>query len=165
MSAFGLARMVDGGGWELVPPRSVRDRDADLEEVRGMMEVGEFEIARDELVWLLSECRDLIDAHRLLGEIALADEDFRLARAHFGYAYELGSRALPKDFAGPLPLCCPANRGFLESCKGLAWSLLKLRKQFKARAMVDTLLRLDPSDPLGAGEMLAKFDRREITER
>ena len=32
-----------------------------------MVEAGETEIARDELVWLLSECPDYLDAHVHLG--------------------------------------------------------------------------------------------------
>ena len=54
-----------------------------------MMEAGEVDIAIDELRWLLSGCSDFIEAHRLLGELALAENDLPLARAHFGYAYSL----------------------------------------------------------------------------
>ena len=54
-----------------------------------MVEAGETEIARDELVWLLSECPDFLEAHVHLGLIALEEEDAKLARGHFGRAYEL----------------------------------------------------------------------------
>jgi DNA-binding transcriptional LysR family regulator len=59
-----------------------------------MIEAGETEVARDELVWLLSECPDFLDAHLHLGLIALEEEDPKLARGHFGRAYELCIRAL-----------------------------------------------------------------------
>ncbi|MFM8704900.1 MAG: hypothetical protein ACKOHG_13725, partial [Planctomycetia bacterium] len=78
-----------GKSWELVHPRCARRRREYIEEVEAMVEAGETEIARDELVWLLSECPDHLDAHVQLGLIALEDGVPKLARGHFGSAYEL----------------------------------------------------------------------------
>ena len=90
-----------------------------------MVEAGETEIARDELVWLLSECPDFLEAHVQLGLIALEEDDAKLARGHFGRAYELAFRAL--DAAGgprPLPYELAGNKPFFEAAKGLVHSLM-----------------------------------------
>lgn len=143
--------------WELVHPRSVRDRAEDLEEVRAMIDLGEEEIATEELRWLLQGCTDFIEAHKMLGELALTAEDFKLARAHFGYAWDIGVAALPdKELPGPLAYERPSNQPFFEAAKGLAWSLIQLGMGEKAREILDRMLRLDPSDPLGAAEMRAQ---------
>jgi len=139
--------------WELVFPPGVLRRNEDMEEVRAMLDAGEIDIAVDELRWLLSGCRDLLEAHRLLGEIALADDDLPLARAHFGYAYEMGLEAIRQasDFTGRLPYARPANQAFLEAGKGLSLALQRLGDTAAAGRVVQQLLALDPSDPLSLG--------------
>jgi hypothetical protein len=78
-----------------------------------------------------------------------------LARAHFGFAYDLGLGALPRNgLEGPLPYSLPGNQPFLEAAKGLAWSLFELGQPTKARDVLHQLLACDPSDPLGARAML-----------
>jgi hypothetical protein len=119
----------------------------DLEEVRGMLEAGESHIAIDELRWLLDDCHEFLAAHRLLGELALADDDLKLARGHFGIAFHLGAHAAKKA-KGTLPYAREANRDFLESGKGLAWCLMQLEKPEMARDVIEQMLKLDPSDPL-----------------
>jgi hypothetical protein len=114
-----------------------------------MMEAGEVDIAIDELRWLLSGCSDFIEAHRLLGELALSENDLPLARAHFGYAYSLGEKALKQAAAkGVLPYRLAANQGFHEAGKGLVYCLKKLGKRDLARATTEFLLGCDPSDVL-----------------
>jgi tetratricopeptide (TPR) repeat protein len=141
--------------WELVHPRCARDRTDDLEEVQKMIEGGEAEIARDELLWLLNGCSDCLPAHKMLGEIALADHDLRLARGHFGYAFELGSKALDRAGGkGNLPYRLAANQAFFESGKALAYCLRELGKADLAADVVDRLLACDPSDPLGIRNLL-----------
>jgi hypothetical protein len=146
-------RLVAGrDAWELVHPRCARDRAEDIEEVEVMVAAGEYEVARDELRWLLQGCADFIAAHRMLGELALGDNDPRLARGHFGYAYQIGLRALPPGgLPGPLPYDVPANRAFLESAKGLAWCLRQQGETTLAQEIVKNLLAWDASDPLGVG--------------
>ena len=113
-----------------------------------MLAAGEIDVAQDELRWLLEGCRAFIEAHKLLGEIAMADGDLPLARGHFGRAYELGLEALPPDRPRRLPYDRPANRAFLEAAKGLAWCLEQLSEKEAARQVIDRLLAFDPSDPL-----------------
>jgi hypothetical protein len=112
--------------WEFVHPRCARRRLEDMEEVEAMIEAGEPDIAREELVWLLSECPDFLDAHLQLGLMALEEDDPKLARGHFGRAVELGFRAI--EAAGhprPLPYSLPGNRAFFEAAKGLGCSPAK----------------------------------------
>jgi hypothetical protein len=149
-------RQVGHREFELLHPRCALERADDLDETRSMVAAGEIEIATDELRWLLSGCHDFIDAHRMLGELALAEEDLSLARGHFGIAYQLGTKAVG-DLKGTLPYRLAANQSFHESGKGLVWCLWKLDKQEMAREVAATLLRLDPTDTLGMKRLLAEL--------
>jgi len=148
-----------GPAWELVHPRCARRRRDDMAEVEAMVEAGETDIARDELVWLLSECPDFLDAHVQLGLIALEEEDAKLARGHFGRAYELCLRAL--EAAGnpqPLPYALPGNRPLHEAAKGLVHCLLDMGRRKVALDVCRRIAPLDPSDPL-AIQRLAEHGR------
>src|SRR5687768_14077660 len=115
-SALKLRRVAGQQAWELVHPPCVDERADDLAEVQAMLAAGEIDIARDELIWLLEGCRDFVTAHKLLGELAAAEGDVKLARAHFGYAWQIGVAALPAGgLDGPLPYARPANQAFLEA--------------------------------------------------
>ena len=139
----------DGPAWEFVHPRCARRRRADMEEVEAMVEAGETEVARDELVWLLSECPDFLDAHVHLGLIALEEEDPKLARGHFGRAYELCLRALEAvESPQLLPYALDGNRPFYEAAKGLVHCLLDMGRQKVAKDVCKRIASLDPSDPL-----------------
>ncbi|MGD9720069.1 MAG: hypothetical protein AB7O59_02505 [Pirellulales bacterium] len=153
---IGLRPLRDEDGWELVHPRCAREREEDLEEVRHMLDAGETDVARDECRWLLEGCRDCLEAHRILGEIALVDEDLPLARGHFGYAYRLGAAALER--AGGkvrLPYARPANRSFFESAKGLVWCLKQLDKPEMAAEVAAQAVACDPEDPLQIAALVA----------
>lgn len=144
------------GAWTLRHPRCARDRAEDMEEVRMMIDAGELDVAQDELRWLLSGCSDSMDAHLLLGELALeGGADYQLARGHYGYAYQLGLRAWRR--AGqpePVSYNQPANRSFFEAGRALAWCLEKLSKATMADEVVAVLTTLDRSDPLECRQML-----------
>jgi len=145
-----------GSSWEFVHPRCARKRREDIEEVEAMIEAGEVDVARDELVWLLSECPDFLQGHLHLGLIALEDDDPKLARGHFGRAYELGLRAI--ESAGnktPLPYSIDANKPFFEAAKGLVHCLLATGRAAMARDVCRRLATLDASDPLGLAGMVA----------
>ena len=121
-----------------------------------MIAAGEIDIAREELLWLLEGCHEFLEAHRLLGELALGADDLTLARGHFGYAYRLGERAIGKPGAErQLPYSLSANQAFHESGKGLVWCLSQLGKREVAAEVVDFLVACDPSDPLGLRKLLA----------
>lgn len=140
----------------LVHPSCVRERAEDLDEVRAVIEAGEFDIATDELRWLLADCHEFIAAHALLGELALAaNNDLALARGHFGAGYQLGLQALRRaKMPKPLLYSQPANRPLFAAGRGLAECLAKLDKAEMAKEVVDTLIELDPSDPLKFRAML-----------
>jgi hypothetical protein len=133
-----------------VQPRCARRRREDLEEVEAMLAAGETDIARDELVWLLSECPDFLDAHVHLGLLALEEDDCKLARGHFGRAYQLCLEAL--DAAGsprPVPHDLAGNRPFHEAAKGLVHCLVRTGRAGMARDVCRRMAPLDPTDPLG----------------
>ena len=138
-----------GPAWEFVHPRCARRRRVDMEEVEAMVEAGETEIARDELIWLLSECPDFLDAHVHLGLLALEEGDPKLARGHFGRAYELCLRAL--EAAGnplTLPYALEGNKPFYEAAKGLVHCLLDMGRRKVAEDVCRRIASLDHSDPL-----------------
>lgn len=115
---------IGGNRFELVHPGCVRATELDYEEGMEIWKAGDPEGARDALRYALAACRDNLWIHVGLGRIAL--EDFRdpgLARGHFGYAYELGQRAIPPGFAGILPMDRKANRPFYDAMDGLIRAL------------------------------------------
>jgi hypothetical protein len=150
-SSVGVERAAGGAGWVLVHPRCARACADDLDEVRAMIAAGETEVATDELRWLLELCRDLIEAHFLLGKLAVeAEHDLALGRAHFGYAYRLGVKALDRaNNPTPVSPLHPANRVFFNAGRGLAWCLAELNMPEKAREAIERLLACDSRDPLG----------------
>jgi hypothetical protein len=145
-----VERARGGVDWIFVHPPCVRETAEDLDEVREMIAAGESDVAIDELRWLLETCTDNIEAHYLLGKLAVeAVSDIPLGRGHFGAGYQLGTQALKR--AGnptPLPALHPANRPFYDAGRGLAWCLAELGKRELALEVVENLLRLDPTDPL-----------------
>ena len=145
----------------LVHPRSVRDRSEDLEEVQAMIAAGEIDIAIDELRWLLAGCSEMISAHFLLGKLAVeADRDLPLARAHFGFGYELGLQALQREkMPSPLSAGHPANQPFYDAGRGLAWCLHALGKPRLALEVVVQLRACDPGDPLGLQAWIDQIKR------
>jgi hypothetical protein len=149
-------READGAvQWEIVQPRCARRRRDDIAEVEAMVEAGECEIARDELVWLLSECPDFLEAHVHLGLIALEEDDPKLARGHFGRAYELCLKAL--EAAGspvPLPYALSGNRPFFEAAKGLVHCLLDTGRRPMAESVCKRIQPFDPSDPLSIQRLI-----------
>jgi hypothetical protein len=150
-NSVSFERSRSGQGWTLTHPACVREGAEDLDEVREMIASGEHDVAIDELRWLIETCTDWIEAHYLLGKLAVeAQGDASLGRAHFGFGYQLGERALRR--AGnptPVPAMHPANRPWYDAGRGLAWCLNELDKRDMALEVVDNLLRCDPSDPLG----------------
>jgi len=155
-----VRRVPGEEAWELVHPRCARERADDLEEVQMMLAEGETEIAVDELRWLISGCSDFVQAHGLLGLLALSEHrDYRLARGHFGYAYQLGIKALQRaGMPAPLPYRLPANQPFFEAGKGLALCLKELGRAQMAREVLDQLLQLDPGDALALAAMRAELE-------
>ena len=152
------SRRRPDGRWELLHPTAALELAEDLEEVQTMRAAGEKDVAVDELRWLLSECHDSIEAHYLLGEMAFEDEDWRLARAHFGHAFDLGYAALPVGgVGGKLSYELPANQPLMQAAKGLAFCLYELERGKTALAVLEVLASWDAADPLGAAALATKW--------
>jgi hypothetical protein len=116
---IGLCRLK-GEDFELVHPRGVNEVELDYEEGIEIWKAGDPEGARDALRYALSACHDNLWVHVALGQIALKEfRDPTLARGHFGYAFELGRRALPQGFLGRLAPDRANNRPFYEALDGL----------------------------------------------
>lgn len=159
-SALRLRLLPGSRGWELVPPPCAEEMSDDIVQVHEMLEHGELEIATDELRFLLSSCPELLEAHVLLGQIAVETDDSRpadiaLARGHFGFAYSLGEKALnASNCPGPLLGAEPANAAWHEAARGLAWCLEKQGERAMADQVAATVRKLDPSDPAEVAAML-----------
>jgi hypothetical protein len=122
-------RRLTGDEFELVHPRCVREREPDYAEGIELLDAGDPESARDALRFALQGCGDNLWVHVALGKIALFEfNDPTLARGHFGYAFELVERALPREFGGRLPKQRPANRPLYDAIDGLVASYEALGK-------------------------------------
>ena len=115
-----------------------------------MIDAGEHDVAIDELRWLLGNEHEMIEAHFLLGKLAVeAIDDIPLARGHFGFGYQMGMKALRRaKMPKPVPALHPANRLFFDCGRGLVWCLHNLGKSEMAIEVAEQLLKLDPDDPL-----------------
>lgn len=122
-----------------------------------MIAGGAWEVAVDELRWLLEGCSDFLAAHTLLGELALREAaDVPLARGHFGYAYQLGLAAIRRaGQPAPIPYRFVDNRPFFHAGRGLSECLDRLDLVSLAIEVLEQLLRCDPTDPLDLAPQLA----------
>ncbi len=153
-------RRLDGNRYSFTPPVCAFDRKEDLEEVHQMIAAGEFEIARDELLYLVSDCRAFLEAHNMLGELALEEEDIPLAKGHFGFAYEIGLDSLPPGFRGILPAKRDYNRAFFLAGRGLARCLIARGQSKEGRDVLKQLARFDPQEEHVRG-LLEELEERE----
>jgi tetratricopeptide (TPR) repeat protein len=131
----------------LVAPRCAQERDLDIEEVHHMRDEDEPDVARDELLFLVEDCRGFLEAYNLLAELAIEDGDIPLARGHFGFGYESVLEALPHGFRGVLPSREGYNPHFYLAGRGLARCLIAMQQPDKAREVLKRLLELDPTEP------------------
>lgn len=161
-------RRLDGKRFAFQPPVCACDRKEDLDEVHEMIAAGELEIARDELLYLVGDCRAFLEAHNLLGELALEEEDLSLAKGHFGFAYEIGLDSLPAGFRGILPADRDYNRAFFLAGRGLARCLIARGQRQDGREVLQQLARFDPREK-AIGALLEELDaaegRKRIQER
>ena len=121
-----------------------------------MIEAGESDVAIDELRWLVGGCSEFIEAHTLLGELALAlTATSRWPAATSGSPCSSASRrSSGRKSPGRCPTRQPANRTFFEAGRGLVTCLVKLDMTAKAVELVQDLVRLDPTDPLKLRQLL-----------
>jgi hypothetical protein len=154
-----LHRIAEGQ-FEFQPPECACDRREDIDEVRNMISGGEQEIARDELLYLVSDCRGFLEAHNLLAELALEEGDIGIARGHFGFGYECCLNALPPGFRGRLSSHRGQNAHFFAAGRGLARCLIAQKKTAEGREVLEFLARLDPTDEVTAS-LLKELSERE----
>ena len=153
-------RRLDGNRFAFLAPVCAFDRQEDIEEVQTMIAAGELEIARDELLYLVSDCRGFLEAHNLLGELALEEEDISLARGHFGFAYEIGLDSLPPGFRGILPAKRDYNRAFFLAGRGLARCLIARGQHKEGRDVLVQLAKFDPQEE-HVKSLLKELDERK----
>jgi len=156
-------RTLDNNRSVLLEPITATDRKEDIEEVRNMIAEGEFEIARDELLYLVSDCRGFLEAHNLLGELALEEEDIPLAQGHFGFAYEIGMDSLPQGFRGRLPANKEYNGQFFLAGRGVARCLIARGQVDKGREVLEQLAKLDPREE-NVQALLAELSERQASK-
>jgi hypothetical protein len=153
-------KRFDGNRFALQPPVCAHDRQEDIDEVHAMIAAGELEIARDELLYLVSDCRGFLEAHNRLGELALEEGDLALARGHFGFAFEIGTESLPKGFRGILPSTTDYNAAFFLAGRGLARCLIARGQKAEGRKVLEQLARFDPRDET-IRQLLQELDEAE----
>lgn len=137
---------LGGGRIAFEAPECALERDLDLTEVREMILRGENEIARDELLYLVADCRGFLEAYCVMAEEALEEGDIPLAKGHFGFAYENGLEALPRGFRGTLPVKEGYNAHFFHAGRGLARCLIAKGDLRKGKEVLEQLRRLDPEE-------------------
>lgn len=142
-----------------VAPECAIERDLDLAEAIEIRGGGEFDIARDELLYLVADCRGFLEAYLQLAELALEDEDIALAKGHFGFAYEQGLEVLPPNFRGQLPSTEGYNAHFFAAGRGLARCLVARHEPTKAREVLEQLLRFDPTEEASKSLLQQLLDR------
>lgn len=98
-----------------------------------------------------------LDAHAMLGERNLSSWP-TLSLHHFELGVAIGSLSVGEDFDGVLPWGFVENRPFLRCLHGLSRALLRCERREDAAAALRRLLRLDPTDPLGAQARLAAME-------
>lgn len=153
-------RLVQGDEYELVFPRQVLQLSEDIEEVCDMILHEEWDIAADELEWLISQCPALLEAYQLLGRIELFRGNLKTAQGHLGCAMLLGFTAGLSKCPGRLPFKLANNRPFLLAARDLAECSIKLGDLAVARNVLSVLLNLDPDDPLHARELWQRIEER-----
>jgi hypothetical protein len=150
---------IGANRFELIHPACVHETELDYEEGLEIWKAGDPEGARDALRYALGACRDNMWIHVALGRIAL--EEFRdpaLARGHFAYAFELGRRALPAQFAGFLPADRTSNRPFHDALEGLIRTLEALGSSGDSAALRTMKGRLSGGRPDGGAGALGSPD-------
>jgi hypothetical protein len=145
--------------YRLVPVASSNDDPATelLFEAQDCIDARDYAEADELLHKVLALDLRHLDAHAMLGERNLSNWP-TLALHHFELGVAIGSLSVGEDFDGVLPWGLVENRPFLRCLHGLSRALLRCDRSKDAAAALRRLLRLEPSDPLGAGATLAAIE-------
>jgi hypothetical protein len=154
----------DGAGsgrpaYRLMPVASSNDDPATelLFEAQDCIDARDYAEADDLLHKVLALDLRHLDAHAMLGERNLSSWP-TLALHHFELGVAIGSLSVGEDFDGMLPWGLVENRPFLRCLHGLSRALLRCDRSKDAAAALRRILRLEPSDPVGAGATLAAIE-------
>lgn len=150
-------RRIGANDYAFFAPNAALERAEDIDEVHKMMAGDEGEIARDELLYLVSDCRPFLEAHNLLAELALEEGDIKLARGHFGFAYEVALELMPANFRGRLPAKKEYNPEFFRAARGVARCLIALGDREEGTNILKRLSEFDPKEP-DVRAMLAELE-------
>lgn len=145
--------------YRLVPVASSNDDPATelLFEAQDCIDARDYAEADELLHKVLALDLRHLDAHAMLGERNLSSWP-TLALHHFELGVAIGSLSVGEDFDGVLPWGLVENRPFLRCLHGLSRALLRCDRREDAAAALRRLLRLEPTDSLGAGATLAAIE-------
>ncbi len=125
-----------------------------LDEAAQLAEFGDLTSARVQLLAALDEDLRRLDAHRLLGDLALDAGRAEDALAHYAVGASIGDLCVAEPLDGVLPWEEPANRPYLACLRGCARALHRLGRERDGQAPLRRLLALDPDDGQGVVSLL-----------
>lgn len=139
---------------QVVPRLKAAGADTDpILEASELRECGERSTAEAILADLLTADLRCLDAHAHLGSFDL-DQDPKKALRHYRAGVAIGDLSLGADFDGVLPWSAIDNRPFLRCLHGLGLVLWRLGRFAEARAELERMRELDPTDHRGVRSVL-----------
>lgn len=111
--------------------------------------MGEIKKSQKMVQEILDEDAHFIDAHNLLGDIALEAGNLQKARAHHKKAMEVGDKIIPSVFEGKIRWGFMENRPYLRAIHSYAQDLLDQRDIGAAIPLFERLLDYNPQDNQG----------------
>ena len=128
--------------------------DERLRDGLAQLEAGEWMGARCLLLDVLEDKPGSLFAHLALGDILSGLCHRGLALSHYTAAVRLGAGALDRETSLPLDASRPAERALLAALRGRALVFLSRGQQAAALADLRRALAWDPTDSVGAGQLL-----------
>ena len=98
---------------------------------------------------LVERCPHFIDGHAHLGAALMEQGKPKLALQAWLRGLEVGERAIPAGFAGPIEWGFLENRPFLRAAHGAALGHLRLGRRREALAIMEKMLAWNPNDNQG----------------
>jgi hypothetical protein len=130
---------------------------------REMAAAGDRVAARELWTNVLVVDRRCLEAHADLGDDVLRYFSTQ-AMHHYQLGAAIGGLSVGAELDGELPWEIPDNRAFLRCLQGMARALVRLHRRDEAADTLRRLLRLDPSDSLGARDHIAAIEAGESWE-
>lgn len=134
-----------------------------------LIESGDAKKAINRLRAIIKQDPDFIDAYNSIGEDFLERDKPEKAREYYGKAYEIGKRAIPKEFDGKMKWGFLENRPFLRTMSGLGRCYSELKRLDDAIELFEAILAYNPNDNQGVRYLLGdlylqkgKYDMADI---